>query len=446
MSSLLEQAIIDAKLLKETARKNAEAALLEQYSEVVGAAVQSLLEQDEPIAPDMLGTAPAPDISSTVPADTSAVTKKIVDRVPAAYLGEDNMQEIEINLDSLVEKIDALEAEVGPMLSGIDMDRAYTQHGNPERVVPDGITENLEEGDDLEEGYELDEDALEEDINVAPLKQKLARSQENAGKDLAAVTDADAKNTAGEETAARRASAIGQKKPVGPETSLAEGEEMDEMLQFYIQDPHEEDESEQHDSMTIDMAGSDELGSSRGGLAGMNHTEFKRQHDVDTALAAQNDELEEQLGVKEEEVSELEEKLTSMLARLQETRGKLKKTTELNSELREGVKQLSTQFEKVSLLNARLLYTNKTLSNSSLNERQKQQIAESINSAKSVEQAKTIYETLQSSSGLLTERKSAPKSLTEAVNRASSAFLPRSNTTHIDPAAERMRILAGIKK
>ena len=431
MSSLLEQAIIDAKLLKETARKNAEAALLEQYSEVVGAAVQSLLEQDEPIAPDMLGTAPAPDISSAVPADTSAVTKKIVDRVPAAYLGEDNMQEIEINLDSLVEKIDALEAEVGPMLSGIDMDRAYTQHGNPERVVPDGITENLEEGDDLEEGYELDEDALEEDINVAPLKQKLARSQENAGKDLAAVTDADAKNTAGEETAARRASAIGQKKPVGPETSLAE--ELDE------------EGLELEEEMYLDMAGSDELGSHPGGI-NMNTINLKRQEAVDAALEAQNTELQEELGVKEEEVSELEEKLTSMLARLQETRGKLKKTTELNSELREGVKQLSTQFEKVSLLNARLLYTNKTLSNSSLNERQKQQIAESINSAKSVEQAKTIYETLQSSSGLLTERKSAPKSLTEAVNRASSAFLPRSNTTHVDPAAERMRILAGIKK
>jgi hypothetical protein len=436
MSSLLEQAIIDAKLLKETARKNAEAALLEQYSEVVGAAVQSLLEQDEPIVPDMPGAAPAaappaPDISSAVPADTSAVTKKIVDRVPAAYLGEDNMQEIEINLDSLVEKVDALEAEVGPMISGIDMDRAYTQHGNPERVVPDGITESLEEGEDLEEGYELDEEALEEEINVAPLKQKLANSQANAGKDLAAVTDADAKNTAEEETAARRAAAVGQKKPVSPETSLAE--------------ELEEEGLELEEERYLDMAGSDELGSHPGGI-NMNTINLKRQAAVDAALEAQNTELQEELGVKEEEVSALEEKLNAMLARLQETKGKLKKSTELNTELREGIKQLSTQFEKVSLLNARLLYTNKTLSNSSLNERQKQQIAESINSAKSVEQAKTIYETLQRSSGLLSERKSAPKSLTEAVNRASSPFLPRSNTPSVDPAAERMRILAGIKK
>jgi hypothetical protein len=440
MSSLLEQAIIDAKLLKETARKNAEAALLEQYSEVVGAAVQSLLEQDEPVVPDMPGAAPAPaaapsappapDISSAVPADTSAATKKIVDRVPAAYLGEDNMQEIEINLDSLVEKVDALEAEVGPMISGIDMDRAYTQHGNPERVVPDGITENLEEGEDLEEGYELDEEALEEEISTAPAERDVATAQGNLGVAQRKLGDLKAQQTTEEETAARR-QAVSGKKPTGPETSLAE--------------ELEEEGLELEEEMYLDMAGSDELGSHPGGI-NMNTINLKRQAGVDAALEAQNTELQEELGVKEEEVSALEEKLNAMLARLQETKGKLKKSTELNTELREGIKQLSTQFEKVSLLNARLLYTNKTLSNSSLNERQKQQIAESINSAKSVEQAKTIYETLQRSSGLLAERKSAPKSLTEAVNRVSSPFLPRSNTPSVDPAAERMRILAGIKK
>jgi len=438
MSSLLEQAIIDAKLLKETARKNAEAALLEQYSEVVGAAVQSLLEQDEPVLPDMAAPAPAPtappapDISSAIPADSSASAKKIVDRVPAAYLGEDNMQEIEINLDSLVEKIDALEQEVGPIVAGIDMDREYVQHGNPTRIAPDGLAESLEEeGQEIEEVYELEEEALEEAnvestdvVDVGPLQANLANAQLKAGQAQSDVTKAIGKNASAAQTAKRRENVA----TTGPETSLAE--------------ELEEEGHELEEEFTFDYSPEDDIA----GSIHAGRPETRKKENMMAAVEAQNEELHEELGVKEEEIAALEEKLNAMKAGLQETRSKLKATNETNSQLAEGVKQLSAQFEKVSLLNARLLYTNKTLSNSSLNERQKQQIAESINSAKSVEQAKTIYETLQRSSGLLTERKSAPKSLTEAVSRVSSPFLPRSNTTHVDPAAERMRILAGIKK
>ena len=48
MSSLLEQAIIDAGALKEAALKNAETAVLEKYSTGVKSAMDSLLEQDFP--------------------------------------------------------------------------------------------------------------------------------------------------------------------------------------------------------------------------------------------------------------------------------------------------------------------------------------------------------------------------------------------------------------
>ncbi len=47
MSSLLEQAIIDATALKEAALKNAEAAVLEKYAPEIKKAVESLLEQEE---------------------------------------------------------------------------------------------------------------------------------------------------------------------------------------------------------------------------------------------------------------------------------------------------------------------------------------------------------------------------------------------------------------
>ena len=47
MSSLLQQAIIDAKALKEAAVKNAEQMVIEKYSNQIKDAVSVLLEQEE---------------------------------------------------------------------------------------------------------------------------------------------------------------------------------------------------------------------------------------------------------------------------------------------------------------------------------------------------------------------------------------------------------------
>ena len=48
MSSLLEQAIVDAKALKEVAIQNAERAIIEKYSDEVRSTLDQLLEQEEP--------------------------------------------------------------------------------------------------------------------------------------------------------------------------------------------------------------------------------------------------------------------------------------------------------------------------------------------------------------------------------------------------------------
>ncbi len=47
MSSMLEQAIVDATALREAALKNAEAAIIEKYAPEIKNAVDSLLEQDD---------------------------------------------------------------------------------------------------------------------------------------------------------------------------------------------------------------------------------------------------------------------------------------------------------------------------------------------------------------------------------------------------------------
>ena len=106
--------------------------------------------------------------------------------------------------------------------------------------------------------------------------------------------------------------------------------------------------------------------------------------------------------------------------------------------------QVDANLQDVNLSNARLLYTNRVLRNPSLNERQKNKIAEAISSAGSVTEAKTIFETLQST--VESAPKKSPKSLSEAIGRRSSVLrATRQEQPSSDPVSDRMKILAGIK-
>jgi len=116
-----------------------------------------------------------------------------------------------------------------------------------------------------------------------------------------------------------------------------------------------------------------------------------------------------------------------------------------NKDLKSILKKLSATLEESNLSNAKLIYTNRVLTSSSLNERQKQRIAEAISNADSVEAAKSIYETLQGAVGssLKTENKS--KSLSEAIVRGNATMLrQKQKETKQDPHINRMKKLAGI--
>lgn len=101
MSSLLEQAIIDATALKEAALKNAEASVLEKYAPEVKRAVEALLEQPEedPLA------APAPMMDPAAAAGESEMSADDIDAELAATEGEemcgcpDEEDSTEIELD-----------------------------------------------------------------------------------------------------------------------------------------------------------------------------------------------------------------------------------------------------------------------------------------------------------------------------------------------------------
>ena len=118
--------------------------------------------------------------------------------------------------------------------------------------------------------------------------------------------------------------------------------------------------------------------------------------------------------------------------------------SERNTKYKQAVQELKEGLHDVNLSNARLLYTNRILRNTSLNERQKDKIVEAISNAGSAQEARTIFETLQST--VEAKPKHSPQSLSEAISRRSSTIrASRKEAPSSDPLQERMKRLAGIK-
>ena len=121
---------------------------------------------------------------------------------------------------------------------------------------------------------------------------------------------------------------------------------------------------------------------------------------------------------------------------------------QLKSELSQykgALEELQENLSDVNLSNARLLYTNRVLRNTSLNERQKEKIVEAISNAGSVTEARTIFDTLQST--VEAKPKRSPQSLSEAIKNKRSSVIraTRQESAPSDPLQERMKRLAGIK-
>ena len=122
-----------------------------------------------------------------------------------------------------------------------------------------------------------------------------------------------------------------------------------------------------------------------------------------------------------------------------------KQLNEHLSQYKQALQELKESLQTVNLSNARLLYTNRVLRNTSLNERQKERIAEAISKAGSVAEAKTIYNTLEST--VAASPKRGPQSLSEAISRPSSVIRAtrKESAQPTDTFSQRMRQLAGIK-
>jgi hypothetical protein len=154
----------------------------------------------------------------------------------------------------------------------------------------------------------------------------------------------------------------------------------------------------------------------------------------------------------EEESSE-ESDDEEVMGHINELHETIESLTRQNKQLERVLSKLEEHMDETLLSNAKLLYQNRTLSDASLNERQKSKIVEAIANAESPKEAKNLHETLRATVGSTPNSKKGPQSLSESVNRRSnlsSMLNSRQNINEskqsVDPFMEKMQKLAGIKK
>lgn len=347
MSSLLEEAIVDAKALREAAMKTAEKSIIEKYSDEVKKGIDAILEAE-------------------VGMDNAASMNPIDNMPLAATAGENTCacpeeeEEIEINLSDLADLASDDDAGIDDMES-------------TETALGDLAADTEEE----------DEDELMEDDIVAQILSALNEKEEPKVK-------------------AEEMKVSDQHKMPEMETTepIKKAQEL------------EEERVEEEDSEVTDKEEEDEKNENLN-LA----NEFTKLQESINTLGQDNKKLKTSNG----------------------------KIVEENEKLRETLQSLNEVFEDLLLQNAKLVYTNKTLEVSSLNERQKEKIVGAIRESNTPEEAKVVYETLQSAIGASSSR--TPQTLSEVTSRNDQKMVSRNNTNNDNqmPVSTRWKTLAGIK-
>ena len=166
-----------------------------------------------------------------------------------------------------------------------------------------------------------------------------------------------------------------------------------------------------------------------------------------------NGDMAEMLYEEESEEEKVDEEKEELMGKVNELHETVKNLTQQNSQMESVLTKLESYLEESLLSNAKFLYQNRTLSDASLNERQKSKIVEAISNAESPKEAKQLHETLKATVGSTPNSTRDPQSLSESVNRRSNLSSMLNSRQNIkeskesaNPFMEKMQKLAGIKK
>mgnify|MGYP003674423214 CR=1 FL=1 len=400
MSNLLNEAIIDAKALKEAALNHAEAAVIRKYSAEVKQTLDTLLEQEEfpaaaPVADPGVGVPPTEDPLANLGAEPTE-------------LGAEPEFGAPDDLD--IDPVEQEAADIAPDVPLSAMDGLGSSIGEGKPVEFNVDLQALQEAvAALESELSEDEDIEINEIDlVALLEDDEVEITEDDDEDPQGSGEMSGDSSDGSEAAAAQVAATGEQ---DGKAMRGMEENVDSLADAIME------------KLTVDM------GADLSGWAGRSSDSMKFEIEKEMAHRRSTDVAEEMKDLKK-----AQEELVFENSHLSE---KL-------SNYEQAVGQLKENLQDVNLSNARLLYTNRILRNTSLNERQKTKIVEAISNAGSVAEARTIFDTLQST--VESTPKRGPQSLGEAISRRSSVIrASRHESTTSDPISDRMKKLAGIK-
>ena len=188
MSNLLKEAIVDAQALKEAALKNAEAAIIDKYSDEVKQTIETLLEQDEldavqdTFAPDMGADFGADDTTEDL-AGTEAPTEEVTeDTIPLA--ATDNLADHEgKNLEETPEEGEEVQFDLnlGALQEAIQELRGELEESEEIEITEEDLAEVLSDEDEV----------IEEDDAGKVAREKAKFKGSGAGGEEPATNPAD---------------------------------------------------------------------------------------------------------------------------------------------------------------------------------------------------------------------------------------------------------------
>jgi len=423
MSSMLEEAVIDAQALKEAAQKSAEEKIIEHFSKDIKEAVDIILEQDMMnVAAPGMGATMAPT-QAYVPQTTSLLTTPAdQELIDIAADGEDTHEG-----ESIVKQVPYAATTSERDIVSIDLNKL--EETIKRNLQESGATYHREEDDDkdpVQEEFELGDDLLEED-DVASACMDNCVEAGGAPEDCGAAC-------AEEEEEVPTEAAAHFRDMYEESLDLEDNETLEEMIRNILAEEStgllegadDDDETE----------GPDYEKKLKGSKCKSTETWNPKANDGNGACEPT---------IKDKAPKAVTENRASKktLKEHKQLNNKVKLLEEKLNKYKEVFPQLKQQLEESNLQSARLHYQNRILNSDSLNERQKDRLVETISKANTVEEAKIIYETLQSAVGA-SALKRKPQSLNEVVTKSSSAFMPRKEEKRVDPLMVRMKALAGI--
>ena len=407
MSSMLEQAIVDAQALREAALKNAEQALIEKFAPQIKDAVESLLEGE------------AAQAKRKVSYEGKNYTLQEIEDGKATIMREGEKPFI-VAESELSEAIDEklLQEEEGTAMTGGDAASAAIEApfaGNPMN-------------DDRPVEFSMDIESDEFHIDLEQIKKEL-ESEQKPDEEMEGPSDLLG-DLGDEEAPTEEAPAEEGGEELDLGLDLQESQQDDDALVNEIMDLmneiYSDDAEVLEEELIVDM------GHVKDGTFQTNKEILEYYNEMQKAKEYAEGLMQE----KEKENENLKETLK---------RFKLK-----NKQYKDAVEKLSQKLNETLLSNAKLVYSNKTLGDASLNERQKSKIVEAIAKARTPEEAKNLHEALNATVTSGQDKKS-PRTLSESVTRKStlSGILPRRkqqvNESEEHTFAEKMKKLAGIK-